>query len=168
MQLVWLLTLTLTLPMNPKLRSLISNGLRSCGSWPVSRSQRNKGLSMNRECLSSLGEEESHEKECSQPIAPWLDDHDGAPVSKPALRERSWQNIPLVCGRPKPVGKSALRSNSAPQALPGTRAPPLPSPLPHKWRRGGPKMASISDPAPGTGIGSWSHCASNAGGQGSP
>ncbi len=36
------------LSMNLKMVSLISNGLRNLGSWPVSRSERNKGLSMNR------------------------------------------------------------------------------------------------------------------------
>ena len=33
--------------MNLKELLLISNGLRKSGSWPVSRSVRNKGLSMN-------------------------------------------------------------------------------------------------------------------------
>ena len=61
---------------------------------------KEQGAFHEPEChLSSLGEVESHEKECSQPIAPWLYDHDGAPVSKPALRGRSRQIIPPVRGR---------------------------------------------------------------------
>jgi hypothetical protein len=36
------------LPMNLKKLPLICNDLCILGSWPVSRSKRNKGLSMNR------------------------------------------------------------------------------------------------------------------------
>ena len=43
----------------------------------------------------------------------WIGAQAGAPVSKPALRERAWQITPMVRGRPKPAGKPALRAGTA-------------------------------------------------------